>query len=770
MKKTLLLVLFFAGWSTHSFLLRAEDESVPWVSLFNGKDLAGWSIKGGAGKAMVENGEIVCHVTANTKEHTFVCTDRVFEDFVFEIDLKIDGDFNTGILFRAVDALPDAPVKLWSYMVKVDPTPRKWTGGIFEDFGQVWQWLNTMENNPAGRQAFKIGEWNRFRIEALGSHFKVWVNGVPTANLIDDRYSRGYIALKIHWTGNFPEREKILAHFKNARIITTHPERFATESSLPVATTLDESGITVPEGFRALVVADNLVGGARRPGDKLRFLAVGEESEIYAKTSKGGIIALRDRNGDSRADTIEEFGSGGGTGIALHDGWLYYSTTSAIYRYKYTLGKLTPLGEPELMIHGLPAEGGHEAKAFTFDDQGHLLVDVGSPSNGFGTPDRKEGAKGSDPTQFLKTHAGFWRFDAKQPNQAFSDGFHYSTGMRHAVSVAWNPVSKALFAVMMGRDQLSTVAPQYYDALDNAERVAEELHRIDEGANLGWPFTYYDPIKKARMLSPEYGGDNRKRVEAGKYPDPLVAFPAHWAPLQMTFYTGTHFPKKYQGGAFVAFHGSWNRAPMPQAGYQVCFVPFDEKGNPTGTYDIFADGFSGQDRPFINVNEARYRPCGVAVAPDGTLYLSETEKGRIWRIIYTGQPKHVSTLAHTTMREAAVTAPVSASDSSRGAKLYQSMCALCHMADGSGVASMQPRLKGSSVVAGDPSRLIDVVLKGPAAVLPPDREHYQNVMPSFASLSDDDLSEIINYLRRSYAENASSVSPDQIASRRAQTP
>ncbi|MDP9175888.1 MAG: DUF1080 domain-containing protein [Planctomycetota bacterium] len=632
--------------------LVAGQESAPWVSLFNGKDLSGWSLKGGGGKAYVENGEIICHVTANTTEHTFVSTNEAFSDFIFEIDVKIDGDYNTGISFRAVDALPDAPVKLWSYMVKIDPTPRKWTGGIFEDFGPVWQWLNTMENNAPGREAFKIGEWNRFRIEALGSHFKVWVNGVPTANLIDDRYTSGYIALKIHWTGNFPEREKILAHFKNARIITSHPEHFAQETSLPVTTTMDNSGIWVPAGFRALLVADNLVGGADRPGDKLRFLAIGPNTEIYAKTSKGGVIALRDTNGDSWADTIKDFGAGGGTGIALHDGWLYYATTSAIYRYKITRGTLVPSGEPEIIVQGLPAEGAHKAKAFAFDNQGRLLVGVSSPLNGFGAPDGKEGSKDSDPTEFLKTHGGFWRFDANKPNQAFASGFHYATGIRQALSVAWNSVSKTFFTVTTGRDDLDTVAPQYYDALDNAGRVAEELHRLDEGANLGWPFTYYDPFKKARMLAPENGGDNRKHAEPGRFPDPQVAFPAHWAPQQMVFYTSTEFPQKYRGGAFVACHGSSSGALTPQGGNNVCFVPFDDKGTPTGSYEVFADGFDGQDHPVTSVSDARFRPCGLAIAPDGTLYISDSEKGRIWRIIHTGQPRHVSSLSTAATRSA----------------------------------------------------------------------------------------------------------------------
>jgi glucose/arabinose dehydrogenase len=115
--------------------------------------------------------------------------------------------------------------------------------------------------------------------------------------------------------------------------------------------------------------------------------------------------------------------------------------------------------------------------------------------------------------------------------------------------------------------------------------------------NLGWPYTYWDPIKKARMVAPEYGGDNRKRDDNPAYDKPLIAFPAHWAPLQMCLYDGTQFPEKYRGGMFLAFHGSWNRAPLPQAGYKVVFIPFFDAchGMPTGQYENFADGFAGVD-------------------------------------------------------------------------------------------------------------------------------------------------------------------------------
>jgi glucose/arabinose dehydrogenase len=138
------------------------------------------------------------------------------------------------------------------------------------------------------------------------------------------------------------------------------------------------------------------------------------------------------------------------------------------------------------------------------------------------------------------------------------------------------------------------------------------------------------------MLAPEYGGDAKKTAAEsaykGKFPDPLVAFPAHWAPNDLLFYSGKNFPAKYQDGAFIAFHGSWNRAPEPQAGYKVVFQPL-KNGKPSGPYEVFADGFAGALKD-NNPRNADYRPVGLAVGPDGSLYIADSQKGRIWRISY----------------------------------------------------------------------------------------------------------------------------------------
>jgi mono/diheme cytochrome c family protein len=230
----------------------------------------------------------------------------------------------------------------------------------------------------------------------------------------------------------------------------------------------------------------------------------------------------------------------------------------------------------------------------------------------------------------------------------------------------------------------------------------------------------------------------------------------------MTLYDGMQFPQKYRGGAFIAFHGSWNRAPRPQGGYQVAFVPFDDKGMPLGTYETFASDFAGKSE-FVNTGDARFRPAGVAVGPDGSLYITDTEKGRIWRVIYTGE---TTTTAHRAPAGPSASF-VAADDRSRGAQLYQQICAACHMPDGNGVSGMQPPLVGSAVVAGDPATLIRAVLHGPAQVLPADRPKYTNLMPPFASaLNDADTAEVLTFVRRVFGKGASPVTPAQVAAER----
>ena len=228
------LVLLFAT----ALSALSADSTPPWRELFNGRDLAGWKIVGPATKAsaVVENGALVGHMIRGTPEHTFFCTEETFGDFILEVDCYQTGGFNTGVLIRCIDTPLTASVRLHGYQMKVDPSPtRQWTGGIFDDYGKNWLWLQTLAANDRGRTAYTFNEWARFRVEAIGRDIKIWVNGIPTAHLLDSKYTRGPIAFKIH---SFPAtgdvaQEKNLIRWKNVRILTTNLGRYTQPMDLP---------------------------------------------------------------------------------------------------------------------------------------------------------------------------------------------------------------------------------------------------------------------------------------------------------------------------------------------------------------------------------------------------------------------------------------------------------------------------------------------------------------------------------------------------------
>jgi glucose/arabinose dehydrogenase len=157
------------------------------------------------------------------------------------------------------------------------------------------------------------------------------------------------------------------------------------------------------------------------------------------------------------------------------------------------------------------------------------------------------------------------------------------------------------------------------------------MYALKEGDNAGWPYMYYDDVKHKKILGPEYGGDGRKEADA-KFIDPVAAYPGHLAPDGLLFYTGNQFPARYKNGAFIAFHGSWNRAPEPQSGAFVVFQPF-RNGKPDGKWEVFADGFAGTAEDKAKANY-QHRPCGLAQGPDGSIYVSDDNKGSVYKISY----------------------------------------------------------------------------------------------------------------------------------------
>ena len=398
--------------------------------------------------------------------------------------------------------------------------------------------------------------------------------------------------------------------------------------------------LALPRGFEATVFADAL--------GQARHITTRPNGDVYVNTwrspydsarrvpSGGFLVALRDTNADGKADQIRRFGSeggNGGTGIAFFKDAIYVEAGPAILRYRLQPNQLVPAGTPDTILSGLPAAGGHPMHPFTIDPEGNLFVNSGSNTNSCQVTDRQPGSPGERPCKELATRAGIWRYSANQTGQRFDPDARYATGIRNAGGLAVGPGDGALYATQHGRDQLAENWPKLYEWKQSAELPAEELLMVVSGGDYGWPYCYYDPGQEKRVLAPEYGGDRRKVGECAEKLGPAASYPAHWAPNALAFYAGEGFPESYRGGAFIAFHGSWNRAPEPQQGYNVVFQPFSG-GKPSGDYRVFADGFAG---PRKEPGMARHRPSGLAVGPDGALYISDDNGGRVWRVVYGGE-------------------------------------------------------------------------------------------------------------------------------------
>jgi glucose/arabinose dehydrogenase len=399
-------------------------------------------------------------------------------------------------------------------------------------------------------------------------------------------------------------------------------------SAAPPACDGNNGGITLPAGFCALVAADGL-GPARHA-------VVVPNGDVYVALlggrGGGGIVALRDSHGDGRLDVKERFGEGSSTGVAIRNGYLYVAKVNSVERYKLTPGELKPSGLVETVVTGLSGRPEHGDKGIAFDGKGSLYVNVGAPSNACQPRNRQKEVPGQDPCPILEKNGGIWKFDENKLGQKQEDGVHFATGLRQMPAIAWH--DGALYIVMNNRDQLDTLWPGKFTAQENAERPAEPMYRAVEGSNFGWPFCFYDYGQQKLLLNPEYGGDGKTVGRCSEFTLPVTSFPAHWAPVDLMFYDGSQFPANYRGGAFIAFHGSWNRAPMPQDGYNVTFQPF-AGGKPSGKFEVFASGFPGKT-PLMNPGDADARADGVAQAPDGSLYITDSQKGKLWRVFYRG--------------------------------------------------------------------------------------------------------------------------------------
>ena len=390
-----------------------------------------------------------------------------------------------------------------------------------------------------------------------------------------------------------------------------------------------DTSIKMPAGFCATVFSDS-AGPARH-------IVVRKNGDVIAgvldqRRQPGGVLVLRDVNHDGHADREERFGESGVHGVALAgDSTLYVSTASAILRYHLT-DSIGPRKRVDTIVAGLPARP-IPSHSIAIDVRGNLVVNIGALTNAC-QPREVPQAPGRDPCGELETSGGIWTFRTDKTNQQLKDGTRIATGLHNAVALAVNPRDTMVYAVSHGRDALHDLWPQMYSNDESATLASEEMIRVaSTRPDYGWPYCYYDYIKGERVLAPEYGGDKAQAGRCDRLIQPLIAFPAHWAPMALLFYTGKMFPATYQGGAFIAFHGSSFRSPLPQEGYHVVFLQF--RDGLAKDYTLFATGFAGG---MSNPEGASHRPVGLAQGPDGALYLSDDKGGRIWKITYGGAP------------------------------------------------------------------------------------------------------------------------------------
>jgi glucose/arabinose dehydrogenase len=408
----------------------------------------------------------------------------------------------------------------------------------------------------------------------------------------------------------------------------------------------DETDLRLPSGFCATLFADG-IGHARH-------LVAAPNGVVYVNTwsgryygndvphAGGFLVALQDTSGAGKANVNQRFGAtvqsggAGGTGIGMYKGALYAEINDSIVRYALPTGSNLPRDPPQTIVAGLPLGGDHPMHPFAIDADGFLYVDVATATNSCQPRNRKPKVPGAEPCTELETRGGIWRYDANKTGQAFSPAERFATGIRNAEGFAVDSAGHRLFVTQHGRDQLHANWPDLYKPDEEATLPAEELLNLKQGGDYGWPECYYDPFQRKLVLAPEYGGDGGKKLgSCVNKSAPIAAFPAHWAPDGMVFYDKDQFPGRYRNGVFIAFHGSWDRAPYPQSGYNVVFQSL-AGDMASEKCEIFADGFAGAEK---SPDKAAHRPTGVAVGPDGSLYVSDDVRGRIYKIIYRGGPQ-----------------------------------------------------------------------------------------------------------------------------------
>lgn len=343
----------------------------------------------------------------------------------------------------------------------------------------------------------------------------------------------------------------------------------------------EEINVQLPPGFRANIFASGL--------DNPRFIAFGPDGVLYAaERERDRIVALPDRDGNGQADEVRVFAAGLNQphSLVFHEGAWYVGVPTGVIRLMDSDGD-GQADEREILIDDYPTSGAHTTRTVEFLPDGRMVVSVGSSCNVCLEEDPRRAA--------VLVYDG---------PQATGERI-FASGLRNAVGLDIHPETGELWATNNGRDFMGDDLPP------------ETVYIVRDDVDYGWPGCH-----SGNIIDPEFGGPDACQ-DVGQ---PVVQMQAHSAPLGLTFYDGEAFPDEYQGDLFIAFHGSWNRS-VP-TGYKVVRLPL--QGNqPAGPVEDFAVGWLDEE-----TGEASGRPVGLAVGPDGALFVSDDKGGFIYRIIY----------------------------------------------------------------------------------------------------------------------------------------
>lgn len=299
-----------------------KKDNTPWGSLFDGETLNGWTQKGGEAKYTVSDGVIV-GATVHDTPNSFMTSDKMFGDFILELEYMVDSSMNSGIQIRSNSFPYYQDGRVHGYQVEIDPSDRAWSAGIYDEARRGW--LNTLENNPSAQKAFKQGDWNHYRIEAIGDTIKTWINEVPAAHLIDDKTASGFIALQVHGIGK-DSKEGTEIQWKNIKILTDSLSKYSKTS--PLTPVMTKNQLTVKEkeeGWELLWDGETSEGwrGARlddfpKQGWEMENGVLSVLSSNGEESAAGGDIVTTDLYGDFELKVDFKLTEGANSGIKYY--------------------------------------------------------------------------------------------------------------------------------------------------------------------------------------------------------------------------------------------------------------------------------------------------------------------------------------------------------------------------------------------------------------------------------------------------------------------